>query len=96
MNDFEGREDNVQIPVLLYESQPEALIQKMVPGVGSAEDGVAVRDLLEDGKRVLFLGSFNSREDILKDWNEQYQITSENEGSYLMERYWFDVFRLSR
>ncbi|MBE5843777.1 MAG: hypothetical protein E7302_06280 [Butyrivibrio sp.] len=94
MNDFEGREDNVQIPVLLYESQPEALIQKMVPGVGSAEDGVAVRDLLEDGKRVLFLGSFNSREDIVANWQEEYGIANENQGSYLMERYWFDVFEL--
>ena len=48
------------------------------------------------GKDVLFLGSFNAREVILQEWNDEYSITSENEGSYLMERYWFDVFRRSR
>ena len=82
--------------VYLYASEPEALIKETVPGIETIEDPIDIANYLDAGKEVLFLGSFNSREDILKDWNEQYQITSENEGSYLMERYWFDVFRLSR
>jgi hypothetical protein len=82
--------------VYLYASEPEALIKETVPGLETIEDPIDIANYLDAGKEVLFLGSFNSREDILKDWNEQYQITSENEGSYLMERYWFDVFRLSR
>ena len=82
--------------VYLYAAWPEALIKETVPGLETIEDPIDIANYLDAGKEVLFLGSFNSREDILKDWNEQYKITSENEGSYLMERYWFDVFRLSR
>ncbi len=82
--------------VYLYAAEPEALIKETVPGLETIEDPIDIANYLDAGKEVLFLGSFNSREDILKDWNEQYKITSENEGSYLMERYWFDVFRLSR
>ncbi len=82
--------------VYLYQAEPEALIKETVPGLETIEDPIDIANYLDAGKEVLFLGSFNSREDILKDWNEQYKITSENEGSYLMERYWFDVFRLSR
>ena len=82
--------------VYLYAAWPETLIKETVPGLETIEDPIDIANYLDAGKEVLFLGSFNSREDILKDWNEQYKITSENEGSYLMERYWFDVFRLSR
>ncbi len=81
--------------VYLYYSEPEELINETVPGLYSIEDSVDVRNLLQGDKKVLFLGSFNSREDILEEWNQEYGITSENMGSYLMERYWFDVFELS-
>ena len=82
--------------VYLYEAEPEALIKETVPGLETIDDPIDIANYLDAGKEVLFLGSFNSREDILREWNEQYQITSVNEGSYLMERYWFDVFKLSR
>ncbi len=84
-----------QVRVLLYGYEPEALISKMVPGVGYIENGDDVKALIEEGKKVLFLGSFNSREDIVKGWYDSQGIDSENKGSYLMERYWFDVFELS-
>ncbi len=83
------------IPVPLYGAEPEMLIQKLVPGVGTIETGADVRELLEDGRKVLFLGSFNSREDIVKDWEDSEGIKNTNAGSFLMERYWFDVFELS-
>ncbi len=83
------------IPVPLYGAEPEMLIQKLVPGVGTIETGADVRKLLEDGRKVLFLGSFNSREDIVKDWEDTEGIKNTNAGSFLMERYWFDVFELS-
>ncbi|WP_026521261.1 hypothetical protein [Butyrivibrio sp. VCB2001] len=82
--------------VYLYAAEPEALIKETVPGLETIDDPIDIKNYLDAGKEVLFLGSFNSREILLKEWNELYQITSENEGSYLMERYWFDVFRLSR
>ena len=94
LNDFKKNADGNEIPVLLYGTQPEELIKKMVPGVGSIEDGAGIRELLEEGKKVLFLGSFIAREEIVADWHDNYGIANENKGSYLMERYWFDVFEL--
>jgi hypothetical protein len=90
-DDDEGHDTSI----LLYGYEPEKLIAEMVKGVGSIEDGDAVEKLLKEGKEVYFLGSFNSREDILRDWNSEQGIENENHGSYLMERYWFDVFELS-
>lgn len=84
-----------EIPVYLYGAQPEALIENMIKGVSQIEDAADIRQLIENGKHVLFLGSFNSREDIVADWESNYGIANENKGSYLMERYWFDVFDLS-
>jgi hypothetical protein len=81
--------------IYLYYGQPEALVDEMLTGLYTIEDSVDVENYLLSGKRVLFLGSFNSREAILDEWNKEYGITYENLGSYLMERYWFDVFELS-
>ena len=44
---------------------------------------------------MLFFGSFDSRDDILKDWKTSYGIGSADTGSYMAERYWFDVYELS-
>jgi hypothetical protein len=82
--------------VHLYGAEPEPLVKEMVPGLETIEDPIDIANYLDAGKTVLFLGSFNSREVILGEWNEAFGITYENEGSYLMERYWFDVFRLKR
>ncbi|WP_035794679.1 hypothetical protein [Butyrivibrio sp. WCD3002] len=84
-----------EIPVYLYGGEPEALITKMVKGVAPIENADDIKALIEGGKHVIFLGSFNSREDIVADWDSNYGIANENKGSYLMERYWFDVFDLS-
>ena len=81
--------------IYLYYGQPEVLVDEMLSGLYTIEDSVDVENYLLSGKRVLFLGSFNSREVILDEWNEDYGITYENLGSFLMERYWFDVFELS-
>ena len=85
---------DVEADVYLYQEEPEVLIKEMVPHLKSMYDPIDIRNYLDSGKQVLFLGSFNSREDLLKDWEEEIGITCENHGSYLMERYWFDVFEL--
>ena len=82
--------------VYLYCEEPEPLIKETVPGLETIDDPIDIANYLDAGKKVLFLGSFNAREVILQEWNDEYSVTSENEGSFLMERYWFDVFRLSR
>lgn len=92
LNDDEQEEEH---KIYLYYGQPEALVDEMLTGLYTIEDSVDVENYLLSGKRVLFLGSFNSREVILDEWNKEYGITYENLGSYLMERYWFDVFELS-
>lgn len=85
---------DVEADVYLYQEEPEVLIKEMVPHLKSMYDPIDIRNYLDSGKQVLFLGSFRSREDLLKDWEEEIGITCENHGSYLMERYWFDVFEL--
>ena len=81
--------------IYLYKSEAEPLIKENVPGLYSIEDSADIYNYLEAGKKVLFLGSFNSREVLLEEWKNDYGITYENKGSYLMERYWFDVFELA-
>ncbi len=80
--------------VFLYQEEPEPLIKEMVPGLETIDDPVDIANYLEGGKKVLFLGSFNSREELVKQWEEEFGIKNENQGSYLMERYGFDVFAL--
>ena len=80
--------------VHLYQEEPEPLIGEMVPGLETIDDPVDIANYLEGGKKVLFLGSFNSREELVRQWGEEFGIKNENQGSYLMERYWFDVFAL--
>ncbi len=72
----------------------EPMVPKLYAKVHVIEDASVIRQWLEAGEDVLFLGSFNSREVLLQEWNEAYEIQWEDTGSYLYERYWFDVFRL--
>lgn len=90
-----GKDSKVPYSIYLYKAEAEPLIDETVPGLRSIEDSVDIYNYLKAGKKVLFLGSFNSREVLLEEWNKDYGITSENKGSYLMERYWFDVFELA-
>ena len=86
--------DGEDYKVHLYQEEPEPLIGEMVPGLETIDDPVDIANYLEGGKKVLFLGSFNSREELVRQWEEEFGIKNENQGSYLMERYWFDVFAL--
>ena len=86
--------DGEDYKVHLYQEEPEPLIGEMVPGLETIDDPVDIANYLDGGKKVLFLGSFNSREELVRQWEEEFGIKNENQGSYLMERYWFDVFAL--
>lgn len=81
--------------IYLYQENPEPLIEETVPGLLSLDDPIDIANYLEGGKKVLFLGSFNSRDVLVHEWEDNLGIKNENQGSYLMERYWFDVFKLS-
>ncbi len=80
--------------VRLYQEEPEPLMKEMIPGLESLYDPIDIKNYLGNGKKVIFFGSFNSREDIVSDWQIGLGITNENQGSYLMERYWIDEFVL--
>ena len=47
--------------------------------------------LVKQGRKVWFLGSFVSREDIVEEWKRQGLKVTET-GSYLLERYWFNLY----
>ena len=79
-------------PVYLYGWETEDLIMKLLPNCRHVEDVTELKELMES-EDVYFFGSFNSRDDLLAEWmNEGIQYTEE--GTYLLERYYFNVYHL--
>lgn len=81
----------------LWGGQAEELIEEMYGPFGSLEEASEVKRLVKEsegrGSTVWFLGSGNAREEILELW-EQAGVGAKEEGSYLIETYWFDLYRL--
>lgn len=85
----------------LWYEKPEELIVKMYPqnhslveGAFSDEEGIErLKELLLTGRTVWFLGSGNAREEILEKW-EKEGIMAQEEKSVLLERYWFNLYRI--
>ena len=77
--------------------QPEELIREICGNKGSLnEDTAKIKEWLLQGSKVWFIGSFNSREDIVEGWRAEGLRTEEVwMGSYLLERYWFNLYKLS-
>ena len=75
---------------LLYQ-EAEDLIQEIYREYGMIEDVDQMKELLKQGRNVWFLGSFVSREDIVEEWEQQGLEVTEV-GSYLLERYWFNLY----
>ena len=78
--------------IYLYGSNPEELIAELLPRCRGLEDLTELPQLVQE-KDVYFFGSFNSREDLLKEW-ETEGIAYTEEGTYLLERYYFNVYHL--
>lgn len=78
--------------IYLYGSNPEELIAELLPQCQGLEDITELPQLVQE-KDVYFFGSFNSREDLLKEW-ETEGIAYTEEGTYLLERYYFNVYHL--
>ena len=51
---------------------------------------------LESGKTVWFIGSGLARDGILKEWQKRGIKSVETADSCLLERYWFNIYRLGR
>jgi hypothetical protein len=89
-------EDSVQS--FLWCGTPETLIQDIIRPYGTVEDVASVAELVEEqasqGGTVWFVGSFNSRDDIVDEWREA-GLNVEEQGSYLLERYWFNFYKVT-
>ena len=79
----------------LYGDEPEMLIKEMFPDVQAGGDALWVRSLLEEGRTVWFVGSNLAREAVLAEWAEYGMIPVETVDSLLLERYWFNLYRMS-
>ena len=88
---LDGRDNRIY----LLGGAPEELISEMLPSAEPLEDEAEIRTWLRQCGKVLFLGSFNSRDDVLTNLKEKYGISSKDTGSFMAERYWFDVYELS-
>ena len=80
---------------ILWNGTPEPLIMEIFGNKGSVEDTEQIREWLDEGRTVWFFGSFNSREDIRTEW-EKDGILTEETGSYMLERYWFNIYSVFR
>lgn len=77
----------------LWNGEPEQLIVDMFGNKGSIQDVSGIREWLDEGRTVWFFGSFNSRKGIREDW-EKDGISTDEIGSYMLERYWFNIYKL--
>lgn len=78
--------------IWLYGSNPEDLIAELLPQCRGLKDTTELSQLVKE-RDVYFFGSFNSREELLKEW-ETEGIAYTEEGTYLLERYYFNVYHL--
>lgn len=83
----------------LWCGTPEKLIQEIIRPYDTVDDTETIVELVqkvsEENKSVWFIGSFNSREEIVEEWKEA-GLTVEEQGSYLLERYWFNLYKITR
>ena len=83
--------------VLLYEGETDPAVQMMFEKDNQMlfdKDLVSlVSEEVLRGNDIFFLGSFNSREEIIADWLNR-GITSNEPVSILLERYWVNIYQL--
>ena len=78
----------------LWCGSAESLIQEMIGPCGTLEDVDEIRELMDKERSLWFIGSFNSRDDIVEEWREA-GFSVEEMGSFLLERYWFNLYKIS-
>ena len=78
----------------LYDGEPEELIRGMFPRVHGGGDGKWLKSLLEKEGTVWFAGSGLVRDALLEEWEQEGIRVAETVDSCLLERYWFNLYRL--
>ena len=81
------------LKVHLYEMPIDKLLYDGLGNITELTKDADVKELVASEQDVYFLGSFNSREEIVENWKEQ-GISSELRGEALIERYWINIYRL--
>ncbi len=82
--------------VYLYEGRPDPIVELMYNRSDFEMSGDELLKAVKSSSPVFFFGSFNSREDLLSDWAKIGITNSEEADSVLIERYYFNIYRLSR
>lgn len=88
---------DVNYDIYLYEGETDPIVQLIVGKnqfLSEKDAPSLIKDAINEGRNVYFIGSFNSREDILDSWTTE-GIEGHEEASVLLERYWFNVYQLS-
>jgi len=80
--------------IYLYEADTDPLIPVMYTNYKGMIEKSDISKMVEGNENVYFFGSFNSREEIIEDWAKD-GVNSEEINSCLLERYWFNIYRLS-
>lgn len=81
------------LEIYLYEGAPDPLIGDMFNKNNQSIQRDDIKPLVDEHDLVYFLGSFNTREDILNDWST-LGINYEELNSILIERYWINIYQL--
>lgn len=84
----------VETESYLWCGTPETLIQDIIRPFDALEETAEIKKWCKEGRNVWFLGSFNSRDAVVEEW-EADGLQIEETGSYLLERYWFNLYRIS-
>ena len=79
----------------LWNGEPEPLIIDMFGNKGSIQEVDSIKEWLDSGRMVWFFGSFNSREALREEW-EKDGISTDEIGSYMLERYWFNIYKINK
>lgn len=85
--------------VCLHEAEIDPLLKDMLGNITDNLNDQAVKsfvsgDASNSPQNIYFFGSFNSRDEIVANWAEM-GISSPVSGSYLIERYWINIYKLS-
>lgn len=84
----------------LWQVEGEKLIQEITSPCGTIENVDEIKEMIgktQEGtaaESLWFIGSFNSREDIVAGWRDA-GLEVEEMGSFLLERYWFNLYKIS-
>ncbi len=78
----------------LWQQAPETLVSDMFGQMSELDQTSEIKQFLEEGKKVWFFGSFQSREDLIGEWEKQ-GLSFEEKNSCLLERYWFNLYQVT-